>query len=79
MTTLRCLITRLYTNMRPEICIYFMLVGGKLILGAIYNSNDNSAIGFIRSEVDVACPEMVNPGNWMYYDDNMDHSTISVT
>ena len=51
----------------------------KVDTSAIYNSNDNSAIGFIRSEVDVACPEMVNPGNWMYYDDNMDHSTISVT
>ena len=46
----------------------------------IYNSPGKAnARGFIRSEVDVASPELVNPGNWRYYDDNMDHSTISVT
>ena len=51
----------------------------KVDSSAIYNSSDNNARGFIRSEVDVASPELVNPGNWRYYDDNMNHSTISVT
>ena len=44
-----------------------------------YNSMNNNARGFIRSEEDVARPELVNPGNWRYYEDNLDHSTISVT
>ena len=43
-----------------------------------YNSLDNNARGFIRSEVDVARPELVNPGNWRYYEDNLDHSSLSV-
>jgi hypothetical protein len=51
----------------------------KVDSSAIYNSSDNNARGFIRSEVDVASPKMGNHGNWRYYDDNMDHSTISVT
>ena len=51
----------------------------KVDTSAIYNSPDKAnARGFIRSEMDVACPELVNPGNWKYYEANMDHSTISV-
>ena len=45
-----------------------------------YNSPDKAAVtGLIRSEEDVACPELVDPGYWKYYDDSMVHSTISVT
>ena len=51
----------------------------KVDTSAIYNSPDKAnARGFIRSEMDVACPELVNPVNWKYYEANMDHSTILV-
>ena len=51
----------------------------KVDTSAIYSTLDTNARGFIRSEVDVARPELVNPGSWRYYEDNLDHSTISVT
>ena len=51
----------------------------KVDTSAIYSSLDTNARGFIRSEVDVARPDLVNPGNWRYYQDDLDHSTISVT
>ena len=60
---------------------YYLFYAGwwKVDTGAIYNSFDTNARGFIRSEMDVAQPDLVNPGNWRYYYDHMDHSTISVT
>ena len=59
---------------------YYLFYAGwwKVDTGAIYNSFDTNARGFIRSEMDVAQPDLVNPGNWRYYYDHMDHSTISV-
>jgi hypothetical protein len=51
----------------------------KVDTSAVYSSLDTNARGFIRSELDVARPELVNPRNWRYYEDQLDHSTISVT
>ena len=69
------------TAYKHETSDLFLFYAGwwKVDNSAIYNSSDNSERGFIRSEVDVASPDLVNPGNWRYYDDNLDHSTISVT
>ena len=51
----------------------------KVDTGTIYKNSASSAVGFIRSGEDVATPDLVSPGNWRYYEESMDHSTISVT
>jgi hypothetical protein len=51
----------------------------KVDTGDWYNSDKAEPVGYIRSEVDVGCPELVDTGYWKYYDDNMAHTGITVT
>ena len=46
--------------------------------GDWYSSDKANPLGFIRSEEDVGCPELVGSGKWKYYDDDMPHSAITV-
>ena len=41
-------------------------------------SNPATAVGFIKSDIDVKCPETVDPGYWSYYDNSLQHNGITV-
>ena len=51
----------------------------KVDTGDWYRSDKAHPLGYIRSEVDVSCPELVDTGYWKYYEENMAHNGITVT
>ena len=39
---------------------------------------DEDAIGFVRTNLNIGCPEDVGAENWLYYEDHLAHSDITV-
>ena len=43
------------------------------------NYKSSSAVGFIKAEENVGCPEEVEMGKWVYYESHLPHTEINVT